>query len=118
MAKKGKRINTYKGDGINTCRCCEANLGKYPAYHEACSSDCANSLAELRAIPLPAQFVISLVNRTSNTQEIEKQLKKYVEFHKLDETKVFLKFKDMVSSIKEYGISSIKRKPLNQLIAC
>ncbi len=107
-----KKTYTFNGNGVTTCKCCEKGLGKKPPYYEACSANCANALAELRATPLPVPFVISLINRTKDIFEREMQLKQYIARHNLDEQKVFSKFNDIVNTIKTCGLSSVKRKPL------
>ncbi len=80
-------------------------------YEEACDAICAKELAELKAIPLSANFVVSLVNRTKNESERISQLKQFINRHKLDEKKVLMRFNEMKDLFLKNGINSLKKRP-------
>lgn len=109
---KRPRPYTFRGNGKTTCKCCEAKITKNSLYFEACSPDCAKELTELRAIPLSPLFVISLLNRTKSRNEIETQLKKYIQRHGLEEWKTLRKFDDIANQVAKFGFQSIRRKEL------
>lgn len=108
MSKK-PRIITFRGDGVNYCKCCEAPMKK-SQYNEVCSPSCAKDLLDLKSTPLPSRFVLSLINRTKNEKEREVQLNQYIERHKLDSWKVKMKFNEIATSIANYGYEAIRRK--------
>lgn len=111
MPKKVRPF-TFRGNGKTTCKCCEEKINSKTLYFEACSPICAKELTELRAIPLSPTFVISLINRTRNKNEMKTQFMAYIKRHRLEENKALRRLDDVISQVKKFGIQSIKRKEL------